>query len=94
MKYIIGDELIFSTILILFNFFNYQIKINKNKFKKLGQIRIGGQEHFYLETHNCVAIPGEGDEMQIISSTQGVNDVQVDYYLHIKMIKTQLFFFY
>ncbi|KAL3069241.1 hypothetical protein niasHT_034471 [Heterodera trifolii] len=43
-----------------------------------GQIRIGGQEHFYLETQNCCAIPGEGDEMRIVSSTQCVNDVQAD----------------
>lgn len=41
-----------------------------------GTLRMGGQEHFYLETQNCIAIPGEGDEMEIISSTQCVNDVQ------------------
>ncbi|KAI1715623.1 molybdopterin-binding domain of aldehyde dehydrogenase domain-containing protein [Ditylenchus destructor] len=43
-----------------------------------GQIRIGGQEHFYLETQNCVAVPGEGGEIDIISSTQSVSDVQAD----------------
>lgn len=45
----------------------------------IGKIRIGGQEHFYLETHNCVAIPGEtDDEIEIISSTQSLKDVQGD----------------
>jgi xanthine dehydrogenase molybdopterin-binding subunit B len=42
-----------------------------------GSIRVGGQEHFYLEPHGCVVIPGECDEMTVISSTQCVNDVQV-----------------
>uniref|UniRef100_A0A183CH64 Ald_Xan_dh_C domain-containing protein n=1 Tax=Globodera pallida TaxID=36090 RepID=A0A183CH64_GLOPA len=55
-------------------------EIDWKKFSRTikGQIRIGGQEHFYLETQNCCAIPGEGDEMHIISSTQSVNDVQGD----------------
>uniref|UniRef100_A0A1I7XZV4 xanthine dehydrogenase n=1 Tax=Steinernema glaseri TaxID=37863 RepID=A0A1I7XZV4_9BILA len=43
-----------------------------------GSIRMGGQEHFYLETQQCIAIPGEDDEMEIISSTQSTNDVQTD----------------
>lgn len=51
-----------------------------SKYEKVveGQIRIGGQEHFYLETHNCVVIPGEDDEIEVISSTQSVSDVQRD----------------
>lgn len=50
------------------------------KYEKVveGRIRVGGQEHFYLETHNAIAIPGEDDEIEIISSTQGVSDVQRD----------------
>uniref|UniRef100_A0A915DBR0 xanthine dehydrogenase n=1 Tax=Ditylenchus dipsaci TaxID=166011 RepID=A0A915DBR0_9BILA len=43
-----------------------------------GQIRMGGQEHFYLETQNAIAIPGESGEMEVISSTQAINDVQGD----------------
>lgn len=36
-----------------------------------GIVRIGGQEHFYLETQACVAIPKPEDgEMEIWSSTQ------------------------
>uniref|UniRef100_A0A1I7XKX7 xanthine dehydrogenase n=1 Tax=Heterorhabditis bacteriophora TaxID=37862 RepID=A0A1I7XKX7_HETBA len=43
-----------------------------------GEIKIGGQEHFYLETQQCVAIPLEDNEMEIISSTQAVSDVQAE----------------
>lgn len=39
---------------------------------------MGGQEHFYLETNNAVVIPGEDDEIEVISSTQSVSDVQRD----------------
>lgn len=36
-----------------------------------GVVRLGGQEHFYLETQASVAIPKrEGGEMEIWSSTQ------------------------
>jgi xanthine dehydrogenase/oxidase len=36
-----------------------------------GVVRIGGQEHFYLETQACVAIPKPEDgEMEIYASTQ------------------------
>uniref|UniRef100_A0A0N4ZXA3 xanthine dehydrogenase n=1 Tax=Parastrongyloides trichosuri TaxID=131310 RepID=A0A0N4ZXA3_PARTI len=43
-----------------------------------GEIRMGGQEHFYLETSQVLVIPGERDEMEVISSTQCVNDTQKD----------------
>jgi len=40
-------------------------------------VRIGGQEHFYLETQACIAIPkGEHGEMDIISGTQSPSDTQ------------------
>ena len=31
---------------------------------------MGGQEHFYLEPHGCIGVPGENDEIRIIASTQ------------------------
>ncbi|GMT22071.1 hypothetical protein PFISCL1PPCAC_13368 [Pristionchus fissidentatus] len=51
-----------------------------NKYDRVveGTIRMGGQEHFYLETHQCVVIPHEEDELEIISSTQSVNEVQIE----------------
>jgi xanthine dehydrogenase large subunit len=41
-----------------------------------GRIGIGGQEHFYLEGQVALAIPGEGGEMHVHSSTQHPTEVQ------------------
>lgn len=41
-----------------------------------GDIRMGGQEHFYLETNATLAIPTEADELEIHSSTQNPNLTQ------------------
>jgi len=41
-----------------------------------GTLRIGGQDHFYLESHIAMAVPGEADEMLIHSSTQHPTEVQ------------------
>ncbi|KAB7505701.1 Xanthine dehydrogenase [Armadillidium nasatum] len=41
-----------------------------------GEIHIGGQEHFYLETNVHIVIPKEDDEIELISSTQGASDLQ------------------
>ena len=38
---------------------------------------VGGQDHFYLETHGCLAIPkGENSEVDIFASTQCVDGTQ------------------
>ncbi|WP_417423246.1 xanthine dehydrogenase molybdopterin binding subunit [Hoeflea sp.] len=41
-----------------------------------GEMRIGGQDHFYLEGHIAMAIPGEDDEVTVWSSTQHPSEVQ------------------
>jgi xanthine dehydrogenase large subunit len=41
-----------------------------------GTLHIGGQEHFYLEGQAAFAIPGEGREMLVHSSTQDPTEVQ------------------
>jgi xanthine dehydrogenase large subunit len=41
-----------------------------------GAMRIGGQEHFYLESHIALAIPGEDDEVTVWCSTQHPSEVQ------------------
>lgn len=42
-----------------------------------GTARMGGQEHFYLETNACVVLPkGEDGEMEIFASTQNANETQ------------------
>uniref|UniRef100_A0ABM0LV52 Xanthine dehydrogenase/oxidase-like n=1 Tax=Saccoglossus kowalevskii TaxID=10224 RepID=A0ABM0LV52_SACKO len=41
------------------------------------EMRMGGQEHFYMETHCCLVTPiGRNGEMSIISSTQNTSLVQ------------------
>ena len=41
-----------------------------------GTLRVGGQEHFYLEGQVAMAIPGEDDDMRVLSSTQHPTEVQ------------------
>jgi len=40
------------------------------------RLRIGGQEHFYLEGQVALAMPGEGNEMWVLTSTQHPSEVQ------------------
>lgn len=43
-----------------------------------GEVRMGGQEHFYLETHCAIAVPKQEDsEMEIFSSCQHPTELQV-----------------
>ena len=41
-----------------------------------GQMRVGGQDHFYLEGQIALAIPGEDDDVTVYSSTQHPSEVQ------------------
>ena len=41
-----------------------------------GEMRIGGQDHFYLEGQIAMAIPGEDEEVTVWSSTQHPSEVQ------------------
>jgi xanthine dehydrogenase large subunit len=41
-----------------------------------GELRCGGQDHFYLEGQIALAVPGEGSDMQVWSSTQHPTEVQ------------------
>ena len=41
-----------------------------------GKLRIGGQEHFYLEGQVSLAIPGEDGDMLIHTSSQHPSEVQ------------------
>ena len=43
-----------------------------------GEVRLGGQEHFYLETQCSLAIPkGEANEMEVYASSQSLSHTQV-----------------
>lgn len=41
-----------------------------------GRMRVGGQDHMYLEGHIALAIPGEDDEVRVVSSTQHPSEAQ------------------
>lgn len=41
-----------------------------------GCLRVGGQDHFYLEGQVSLAVPGEDGEMRVYSSTQHPSEVQ------------------
>jgi len=41
-----------------------------------GVLDTGGQEHWYLETQSCMAIPGEDNEFKLYSSTQHPSETQ------------------
>ena len=42
-----------------------------------GEIRIGGQDHFYLEGQVSLAVPQEGDDLILYCSTQHPSEVQM-----------------
>ena len=50
--------------------------LEKSPRRLKGEMRIGGQEHFYLEGHIALAIPGEDDEVTVWSSTQHPSEIQ------------------
>jgi xanthine dehydrogenase large subunit len=41
-----------------------------------GELRVGGQEHLYMETNCALVIPGEGGHLTIYSSTQNPTEAQ------------------
>ena len=41
-----------------------------------GRVTMGGQDHFYLEGHVALAVPGEDGDMTVYSSTQHPSEVQ------------------
>ena len=41
-----------------------------------GELKIGGQEHFYLESQVAICQPGEHGQMVVHSSTQHPSEVQ------------------
>jgi xanthine dehydrogenase large subunit len=42
-----------------------------------GDVEIGGQEHFYLESNIAIVVPGEQGQMTVHSSTQHPSEVQM-----------------
>jgi len=50
--------------------------LEKAPFRIKGKMEIGGQDHFYLEGHIAMALPGEDDEVTVYSSTQHPSEIQ------------------
>ena len=42
-----------------------------------GELKVGGQEHFYLETQASIVIPKEDSEFEVFSSCQSPSSAQV-----------------
>ncbi|MEP1441990.1 MAG: xanthine dehydrogenase molybdopterin binding subunit [Hyphomicrobiales bacterium] len=53
-----------------------EAQLNQSPNRIKGEMRIGGQDHFYLEGHIVLAIPGEDDDVLVYSSTQHPSEVQ------------------
>lgn len=51
-------------------------KLQKCIYTLKGRFKSGAQEHWYLETQICLAVPGENDEMTCYSSTQHPSETQ------------------
>ncbi len=41
-----------------------------------GELHTGAQEHWYLESQVCLCVPGEGNELNVFSSTQHPSETQ------------------
>ena len=55
---------------------NVKKDMSKSNYTLSGNFEIGGQDHFYLETHVAMTFPGENDEYVVWSSTQHPTEVQ------------------
>ncbi len=55
---------------------NVKKDMSKSNYTLSGNFEIGGQDHFYLETHIAMTFPGENDEYVVWSSTQHPTEVQ------------------
>ena len=55
---------------------NVENDMAKSNYKLSGDFEIGGQDHFYLETHIAMTLPGENEEYVVWSSTQHPTEVQ------------------
>uniref|UniRef100_A0A803T4P5 Xanthine dehydrogenase n=1 Tax=Anolis carolinensis TaxID=28377 RepID=A0A803T4P5_ANOCA len=78
------------------SFFKWVRKIEKGNIQKgfeeadhivEGEMYLGGQEHFYLETHCTIAVPKKEDgEMELFVSTQNLTKTQVSQFLGVDLI--------
>ena len=55
---------------------NVKKDMSQSDYRLSGDFEIGGQDHFYLETHVAMTFPDENDEYVVWSSTQHPTEVQ------------------
>lgn len=55
---------------------NVETALDSSPFRLKGEFRSGAQEHWYLETQTALCIPGEGNEIKVLSSTQNPSETQ------------------
>jgi xanthine dehydrogenase large subunit len=55
---------------------NVQTALKKAKYKLSGIVQSPNQEHFYMETQRCRAVPSEGNTLTLFSATQSTMEVQ------------------
>ena len=55
---------------------NVNKDMSQSDYRLSGDFEIGGQDHFYLETHVAMTFPGENNEYVVWSSTQHPTEVQ------------------
>ncbi len=71
---IINNSLIAKPRFIEYGNVNKAIKESENKIE--GELKINGQEHWYLETQTALAVPGEDKEIKIFASSQNPTETQ------------------
>ena len=42
-----------------------------------GEVEIGGQLHFYMETQRCLVVPRDGGELEVFTGGQNPHSAQV-----------------
>ena len=56
---------------------NVEAELASAAHRTSGHLAIGGQDHFYLEGHIAMAVPGEDGDLTIYSSTQNPTETQL-----------------
>ena len=87
-SFLLDLNLIFQEAIKAGSFYSYPNIINCGDVDKAfqqadhvieGEVHVGGQEHFYLETMSTLAVPkGEDGEMELYVSTQNPTLTQVN----------------
>lgn len=69
-----------------------QAALAGSKHRFAGELEIGAQEHWYLETQVCLCVPGEGAEIQVFSSTQHPSETQslIAEVLHVPKMEVEV----